>query len=390
MRPDEVEAVETQDQEFRNAVQPILQSAAQSTVRIWTQSRRGRTLAVSYGVVIGDGRQVLTKWSEVSASRDQLWVEGPNQQAFSAQVEGVYTDDDLVLLRLGDVNSEAFQETRKRLPAIRFEPIDLIIGKFLFAPQPSGSLAGFGVTAVLERNLRETDRAHLGIEVDRSFQGKGVKVASVEEGFGAADAGVEPGDIILQVGDREITGLFELKNALSGTFPGEELSLVIDTAGREREVTVVLSNRPSFGSLPEQRLSQMEKMGGSVNRVREGFSKVVQTDMQIESHQMGGPVVDLQGRVVGINVARADRTRTYLIGSGALLEILATEPDTPEEALAKRQEAVERIAQERRQLRSRQQQGERPLDLGDIRRHAEDSRRLSDFLSDEMSLLQQP
>ena len=40
-------------------------------------------------------------------------------------------------------------------------------------------------------------------------------------------------------------------------------------------------------------------------------------------NEMGGPVLDLDGRVVGLNIARFDRTATHAIGADRVVEIVA-------------------------------------------------------------------
>jgi hypothetical protein len=64
------------------------------------------------------------------------------------------------------------------LTPVRWFAMKPRLGGFLAAPQPDGRPAAFGVVSVLERNLRETDQAFLGVIGDRDFEGPGVKVES--------------------------------------------------------------------------------------------------------------------------------------------------------------------------------------------------------------------
>jgi serine protease Do len=56
---------------------------------------------------------------------------------------------------------------------------------------------------------------------------------------------------------------------------------------------------------------------------RDGFPAVFAHDVRVRPEQCGGPVVDLQGRVVGLNVARADGARTLVIPADVLREVVA-------------------------------------------------------------------
>ena len=190
--------------------------------------------------------------------------------------------------------------------------------------------------------------------------------------------------MILSVNARDISGLQELKNALSDKNPGDKVTLRIEAAGKERDVEVLLSNRPVFGQFAAGRLNAMERMGGEPNRIRDGFSRVVQSDMKIQADQVGGPVVDLEGRVVGITMARADRTRTYIMGSEALMDLLKTKYDTVAEARTKTEERKSSLAEQRRAMIPQMRPQAKPRDLQRLRRHLSDIERLRDRAGSEL------
>ncbi|MBC7979540.1 MAG: hypothetical protein H7Y36_03145, partial [Armatimonadetes bacterium] len=164
-------AVEDQSIAFNQALEPVLAEAAKSTVRIWSGGKRPRKVA--YGTVIGDGKQVLTKWSEVERFSDALYIQTGSGESIQADVAGVYMDEDLALLDLkglkGEVEEEAIAKEARLVP-VRFYRSELPLGRFLTAPQPSGKPGAFGVVSVKERNLRETDQAHLGIMADEKYR----------------------------------------------------------------------------------------------------------------------------------------------------------------------------------------------------------------------------
>ena len=61
LRPEERAVVDAQSEALNATLKTKLATAAQSTVRVWSGKKR-----LAYGTVIGDGWQVLTKWSEVA------------------------------------------------------------------------------------------------------------------------------------------------------------------------------------------------------------------------------------------------------------------------------------------------------------------------------------
>jgi hypothetical protein len=70
----------------------------------------------------------------------------------------------------------------------------------------------------------------------------------------------------------------------------------------------------------------MERMGGEISGVRDGFPSVLQTDMVLNPEECGGPVIDLNGNVVGIAAARAGRIRSYVIPAEGIVNMLKKKP----------------------------------------------------------------
>lgn len=371
LRPEERQAVDAQTDEFNESLKPALTDAAKSTVRVWSGKRR-----LAYGTVIGDGRRILTKWSEVARANGNLRVEAAGGVVLAAKISGVYQDEDLAVL----------ETTGQTLTPVKWSPDLPRLGGFLAAPQPDGRPAAFGVVSVPERNLRDTDQAFLGVSGAPGFDGPGVRIDKVEPGSGAAAAGLKPGDVILKVGERTISGLLELKNSLVGTSPGSKVTLLARTASGEKTFEVVLGNRPELPNFLGDRLQQMERMGGPISQVRDSFTRVIQTDMRPRPNQIGGPVVDLKGRVVGITMARADRTRSFVMPAAAVEELLKKEPQDPALAQVRQPDAtagmpVRRIAP---QGRGQAVNPER------MRRHLAEMERLMDFMREEMQGIEPP
>jgi serine protease Do len=369
LRPEERAVVDAQSEALNATLKTKLAAAAQSTVRVWSGKKR-----LAYGTVIGDGRQVLTKWSEVANAASSLVVDGPNREAHDAKITGVYEEEDLAIL---EINGEA-------LRPIRWSNEKPALGAFLVAPQPDGRSAAFGVVSVLERNLRETDLAFLGIVSDLEHKGQGVKVSEAQPNTGAAAAGLKEGDIVLMVKERPISGLMELKSALTGTKPGETVPLRVRTNGGEKTISVTLSKRPELPKIYNPRLEQMERMGGKISRIRDSFTQVLQSDMRPSPDQIGGPVVDLEGRVIGITVARADRTRSFIMPSAAVVKMLANTPKDP---------SIAKVREPEKQVIARAPKSDAPQlpkapSPQRMREHLSEMERLMEFMREEMRSLQ--
>lgn len=369
LRPEERAVVDAQSEALNATLKTKLATAAQSTVRVWLGKKR-----LAYGTVIGDGRQVLTKWSEVANAASSLVVDGPNREAHDAKITGVYEEEDLAIL---EINGEA-------LRPIAWSNDKPALGAFLVAPQPDGRSAAFGVVSVLERNLRETDLAFLGIGSDLEHKGPGVRVSEVQPNTGAAAAGLKEGDIVLMVKERPISGLMELKSALTGTKPGETVPLRVRARGDEKTISVTLSKRPELPKIYNPRLEQMERMGGKISRIRDSFTQVLQSDMRPSPDQIGGPVVDLEGRVIGITVARADRTRSFIMPSAAIVKMLANTPKGP---------SIAKVREPEKQVIARAPKSDAPQlpkapSPKRMRKHLSEMERLMEFMREEMRSLE--
>ena len=387
MRPEEAEAVQQQTLEFFNAIRPASQRAVASTVWVWTDTTGRGKRPVIYGTVIGDGTEVLTKWSEIAMARGPILVVGGDGKTARATVKGVYQDEDLALLSLKGARYQAADLSQVAAPKL---------GSFVIAASPDDTPASVGVVAVEARSLREKDQAFLGVRLDPEHQGTGVRILGVEEASGAEQAGLAEGDVILSVGGRVVNSLIEMRTALAGFGPGQRVAIRYQRDGAQAEVEAQLKEKSEeFPQFPNARLRQMERMGTSLSLVRDGFPSVIQTDMQLERDRCGGPVVDLDGRFVGVSIARADRTRSFIIPTAAIVELLKQEPVTPEEALG----AIAREREERQQVgqaglppgqgqpRQRAVPRSVPVQPGQaeaLRRHLEDMERLMERMRREM------
>jgi PDZ domain len=386
--PEEREAVAAQTEEFNAALAPILATAAKSTVSLWSGDDR-----LAYGTVIGDGTKLLSKWSELAEAGNELRIRASGNQFRSVRITGVYQDEDLAVLEIDGSPLTPISWT--------MEPPKL--GSFLATPQPGGRLAAYGVVSVLERNLRTTDKAFLGVGGDIEYKGRGVRVRTLTKGSGATKAGLQVGDIILKVRDREISGTRELQNSLIGLAPGTSVPLLVESAGKTRTVDVPLMNRPKmYEQFHGERLEMMERMGSELSTIRDSFSHAVQTDMRPQPNQIGGPIVDLKGNAIGLTLARADRTRSFYMPAAAIAALLKTEATNP--AFAKVRD-VEKEQQE--QLAALQAESQGPETEGprarpnllpkgkpttiteeQMMRHISDLQRLMEHLQDEVETLE--
>jgi serine protease Do len=82
--------------------------------------------------------------------------------------------------------------------------------------------------------------------------------------------------------------------------------------------------RVQLGGDPDPDLEAQEMMilTGMVNRRSGNFPSVYQHDTVLPIECCGGPLVDLDGRVIGINIARAGRTESYAIPADLVVPLI--------------------------------------------------------------------
>ncbi|CAN5919402.1 M20/M25/M40 family metallo-hydrolase [soil metagenome] len=80
---------------------------------------------------------------------------------------------------------------------------------------------------------RHSYKVTLGIMPDYAFEGKGMRVDGVTEGKPAQKAGVKQGDIILQLGDIQVTGMMDYMKALGNFNKGDTTKLKVKRGDQE-------------------------------------------------------------------------------------------------------------------------------------------------------------
>lgn len=326
--PAERATLNAQAAEIFEALRPAVAKVRHSVVEVRVWRKR-----VGFGTVVAPGK-VLAKWSEVKRDLRNLTCRTGDGRWLPAEVDGIYRDADLVLLEVEGLNAQ---------PIALADDEGLKLGTFLALARPDGEAAAMGVVSVLPRSLLDSDRAFLGVEMDITFPGPGVKIRRVQPGTGADASGLRASDIITNVVGRPVNGSFELSTILQRLSPGESIRIDYRRGKEMRIAQVKLGGRPEAGRIPYSRMERMNNMGGHrYSAVRDGFRNVIQSDMQLEPEDCGAPVIDLDGNVVGVAVARAGRIKTFIVPASTVRDLLEQEGDEPEiEELAGRAEPVQ-------------------------------------------------
>ena len=114
---------------------------------------------------------------------------------------------------------------------------------------PSDTVASIAGQLIATGKVSNSGRASLGIAAqtvaDASGQPAGVGVVSVTPGGAAAKAGIQPGDIIVDLAGQPTASVAALQSVLAARKPGDRIPARLSRSGAESTVQVTLGNLTS-------------------------------------------------------------------------------------------------------------------------------------------------
>jgi len=293
---------------FREAVA----RPSESTVRVMAAGR-----PAALGTIISRDGWIVTK---ASLLKGKLAVKLKDGRTFDATYVGMEPRTDLAMLKI---------QASGLKPALWLDSKSASVGNWVAAPGLGEDPVAVGVVGVATRKPNPRDwifdppppgSGYLGVFL-KDDEGAAA-IGSLEASGPAAKAGLKAGDLILSVDGKRIPNTQELIAAIQKIKAGVTITLKIRRSGDdEKEIKVELGKRPPAppGS---DRGDFQNRMGSELSKKRGGFPEVFQTDLVIKPTDCGGPVVDLDGKVVGINIARGGRTESYAIPAEAVLALI--------------------------------------------------------------------
>jgi serine protease Do len=193
------------------------------------------------------------------------------------------------------------------------------LGLFISAAGSGPDAVAIGVVSVSPRNLAAEVRGFLGVGLSPHKQG--VLVTQVVPGGTAAKAGLKRGDIITKIDETPLDAPEKLTKKIANAKPGTQMILEYLRDGTPLGVKVTLGDR----SKVMNKANAQNRMGTEVSEQHSGYQHALQTDLPISPEECGGPVVDLDGNVVGITIARAGRINTYVLLADDVRQLLKPE-----------------------------------------------------------------
>ncbi len=279
--------------DFRNAAR----RARAATVEVLCDGER-----VALGTVVDAAGLVVTKASELV---------GP----VIVRVDG---DDYEARLRATDENYDvALLEVDATLVSAPFDDRALDPGQWVITPGSRSVPISAGIVSTPIRRI-PTRFGYLGVVLGDGRTGP--RIREVIANSGAEKAGLMAGDMILGIDGTEVGDSRAITEVVRAIRPDSAVTIAYRRGGEEHKVEATLGVHPYEEGGP---VAAQDRDSGPLSRVRSGFPRAIQHDSVLRPNECGGPLIDVSGSVVGVNLARAGRAASYAVPTAELLAVVA-------------------------------------------------------------------
>ena len=280
--------------ETLRAFTPISAATRSSIVKLRVD---GTTVAL--GTVMDTSGLALTKASELKKGKLTCWL--ASDQEVGARIVATDEEEDLALVQVQAANL-------KPMPWARG---DVVIGQWAISPGIAETPHAVGIISAVPRRIRPP-RALIGVRFD--FSAPTPRIEEILSGLGAEKAGLKPGDIIAAVNGTTMTNREQVVESLREFGDGQTVTLRLRRGETQFDAKVRMTT-PKSGQLAADisPRSRSSRLMGEVSQRSEGFEKAIEHDSVLQPWLCGGPLVNVDGKAVGINIARASRVTTYAL-----------------------------------------------------------------------------
>jgi serine protease Do len=290
------------------------EKAAEATVRVRVAGKD-----VSLGTVVDTKGFILTKGDEL---RGNITVRLKDGSEADAVLFGYHRETDLAMLK---VNPADFAGDLVAVPPIA-DPAKAVPGNWVasttMTSDPTVGVVSVGVRKLHfpENTVQKANKGFLGIVMDPLPEKGGVVIREVSENSAAAKVKLKVGDKIVTVDDKPVKELTDMQMILENFKPGDKV--VVKVLRDKQEMTFEPKLQRREESMFD-RGDMQNKMGSTLSNRRTGFPQVITHDTVVNAVDCGGPVVDLEGNVLGINIARAGRVETWALPASVVNPVIA-------------------------------------------------------------------
>ena len=264
---------------------------------------------IGYGVVISADGHILSKASEVIDAK-ALAVTVDQTQYREVKLLAVDPSWDVALLKI---------EAGGLVPVVYAPTSEVPQGTWVVANGATTRTARrllAGIVSAKTREIPASGGAALGVVLNG--KSKLLEVDAVNEKSGAKEAGLQKGDVIVAIEGKKLKKIEDIAEILKDRKAGSTVKMTYRRKGEEITVDVRLAAR---GEMFTDQMNRNDQMSGEYSPRRSGFPRVMQHDILGSRSVVGGPLLDLDGRCIGMNIARANRAESFAIPVEDLKEL---------------------------------------------------------------------
>ena len=280
------------------ALEPVMKKNPGVTALVTVDGR-----LAALGTVISANGRILTKNAETDEGKLAVRLGG---EEYEAKVLKRFPQRDLALLKID----------AKDLRPVRFQIEEPALGSILTASGAENEPLGIGLLSVPGRAMSKI--GFIGIQAAEG--NGGVLIARLVSGGAAEQAGLNENDIITSLDNEKVEDPISFGGLIRGRKAGEEVRVGYLREGEPGELKVTLKERKIRDSVQDD--PRMKLSLGRLSEKTGGYPDVIQHDIPLPPELCGGPLFNLNGRCVGVNVSRAGRTKTYAIPADEIVELL--------------------------------------------------------------------
>lgn len=292
----------------RSAFEQVAKRSAQSVVRLHSNNK-----PAALGTVVSKEGLLISKSSEL---REPILLEDPKGNRVEAAVVGRSGVHDVVLLKV-DPRHLGIEVRAWDVPRPR-QALASRLGAFVAVAAPAGQqpLA----VGVVSRDAGPVPdlASRLGMELAEVKNSRGVRVIALAPKGVAEESGILVGDVFTHINGRAVVTRDDLFEEFNGAGK-QSIDITMRRGDHAYSVAFPLRN-PGIHATDTR-----------VNRRRNGFPNCFQHDAPLSPEDCGGLLVDLDGDIIGINIARASRSATLALPVDVVRDVVR-ELQTPSSA----------------------------------------------------------
>ncbi|MCA9239667.1 MAG: PDZ domain-containing protein [Planctomycetales bacterium] len=277
----------TDGPQVRAAFRDVVADAGRGVVEV-----RCKEKIVALGGIVGPDGWVVTKATQLEGPAKVRLKDG---REFEAHTVGVDREYDLAMLKID----------AKDLPALTLpDSVDLRDGDWVATVGTGRDPIAVGVVSVSPRRIPHLP-GFLGVQFEEAT--KGALVVNVLPDTGASRAGLRINDVIVSVNGDATPSRVEAIAAVRKYSPGDRIELGVQRGAHEITIRALLAGY----NVRQSRSDYQNNLGSNLSKRRFSFPSAFQHDTVLSADECGGPVVNLDGQVIGFNLARSGRTESY-------------------------------------------------------------------------------